>query len=166
MVLTINDSLRVNRQSNLKDIGSLDETHERKETSIGPAMDGNTAQVHKVKLLCYILQPLHLVFNLYLTLERQTELFRLELSHHIYSFNDTGLLLVCVKLYHFVFQCSFKFKTPLTRTPPINDNHSIAERSQRVQAEVFHALKRVVNQLHLHIQRHNHVLRNILFTQS
>lgn len=56
---------------NLEDIGSLDEAHEGEETAIGPAVNGNTAQVHKVKLLRHVLQPLHLVFNLHLTLKRQ-----------------------------------------------------------------------------------------------
>lgn len=61
----------IKQLTNLEDIRSLDEAHERKETAVGPAVNGNTAQVHKVKLLCHVLQPLHLVFNLHLTLKRQ-----------------------------------------------------------------------------------------------
>lgn len=56
---------------NLEDIGSLNEAHEGEEATIGPAVNGNTAQVHKFKLLRYKLQPLHLVFDLHLTLKRQ-----------------------------------------------------------------------------------------------
>lgn len=56
---------------NLEDVRSLDEAHEREEATVGPAVNGDTAQVHKVKLLRHVLQPLHLVFNLHLTLQRQ-----------------------------------------------------------------------------------------------
>lgn len=63
---------RCKKPPNLEDIRTLDEAHEGKKATVGPAMDGNTAQVHKLKLLRHILQPLHLVFNLYLTLRRQS----------------------------------------------------------------------------------------------
>lgn len=56
--------------SNLENVGSLDEAHKRQETSVRPAVDGDATQVHKVKLLRHILQPLHLVLNLHLTLWR------------------------------------------------------------------------------------------------
>lgn len=64
------NTITPNRCSDLEDVGSLDEPHEGKETAVGPAVDRNTAQVHKVKLLCHVQQSLHLVFNLYLTLQR------------------------------------------------------------------------------------------------
>lgn len=66
-------------------------------------------------------------------------------------------------LYHFVFQCSFKFKAPLTGTPPINDNHSIAQRGQRVQTEVLHPFEGVVHQLHLNTHIHTNFALNVFF---
>lgn len=33
-------------------------------------MNGNTTEVHKVELLCHVLQPLHLVLNLHLALRQ------------------------------------------------------------------------------------------------
>lgn len=46
----------------------MDEAHKGEETSVRPTMDGNTTQVHKLVLVSYVVQTLHLVFNLHLTL--------------------------------------------------------------------------------------------------
>lgn len=54
----------------LEDIRSLDEAHERKETTVRPAVNSNSTQIYKIELLRHVLQSLHLVFNLYLTLKR------------------------------------------------------------------------------------------------
>lgn len=54
--------------------------------------------------------------------------------------------------HHFVLQCSFKFQAPLTRTPPVNDDHSVAQRGQRVEPKVFHPFEGVVHQLYLNVQ--------------
>lgn len=63
------ETLSGTRLANLEDVGSLDEAHQREETAIRPAMNGNTTQVHKVKLLSHVLQTLHLVLYLHLTLD-------------------------------------------------------------------------------------------------
>lgn len=49
-----------------------------------------------------------------------------------------------------VFQGPFKFEASLARSPSINDHHSIAQGSQRVQPQVLDAFEGVVHQLHLH----------------
>ena len=54
----------------LEDVGPVDETHEGEESSVGPAVDGHTTQVHKLVLVSHVLQPLHLVLNLHLALNR------------------------------------------------------------------------------------------------
>lgn len=59
---------KTNHSSNLEDVRPLDESHQRQEAAVGPAMNGNTTEVHKVELLCHVLQSLHLVFNLHLAL--------------------------------------------------------------------------------------------------
>lgn len=55
----------------LEDIRPLNEAHERKETTVRPAVNSNSTQIYKVELLRHVLQSLHLVFNLYLTLKRR-----------------------------------------------------------------------------------------------
>lgn len=72
---------------NLEDIRSLDEAHEREEAAIGPAVNGNTAQVHKVKFLRHVLQPLHLVFNLHLTLIGGEQRGQLTWQEHTFTIN-------------------------------------------------------------------------------
>lgn len=57
-------------RSDLEDIRSLDEAHERQEAAVRPAVNSNTTQVHKVKLLSHVLQALHLVLDLHLALKQ------------------------------------------------------------------------------------------------
>lgn len=54
----------------LEDIRSLDEAHERKETTVRPAVNSHSTQIYKFELLRHVLQSLHLVFNFYLTLKK------------------------------------------------------------------------------------------------
>lgn len=54
----------------LKDVGSVDEAHEGQEAAVRPAVDGDATQVYKLVLVCDVVQTLHLVFNLHLTLDR------------------------------------------------------------------------------------------------
>lgn len=54
---------------NLKYVWSVDKAHEGQKASVRPAMDGNAAQVHKLILVSYVVQSLHLVFNFHLTLD-------------------------------------------------------------------------------------------------
>lgn len=46
----------------------MDEAHERQEATVRPAVDCNTTQVHKLVLVSYVVQTLHLVINLHLPL--------------------------------------------------------------------------------------------------
>lgn len=57
----------------LEDVRSVNEAHEREKASVGPAVDGNAIQVHKLVLVRYIVQTLHLVFNLHLTLMKKDD---------------------------------------------------------------------------------------------
>lgn len=52
----------------LKDIRFVDETHKGQETAIRPSVDGDSTQVHKLVFVSHVVQPLHLVLNLHLTL--------------------------------------------------------------------------------------------------
>lgn len=54
--------------THLEHLWLVDEPHEREEATIGPAMDGNTAQVNEAILLSHILQAFHLVLNFHLAL--------------------------------------------------------------------------------------------------
>lgn len=46
----------------------MDEAHEGQEAAVGPAVDGDSTQVHKLVLVGHVVQPLHLVLDLHLTL--------------------------------------------------------------------------------------------------
>lgn len=48
----------------------MDEAHEGQEAAVRPAVDGDATQVYKLVLVCDVVQTLHLVFNLHLTLDR------------------------------------------------------------------------------------------------
>lgn len=52
----------------LKDIRFVDEAHEGQEAAVRPPVDGDSTQVHKLVLVGHVVQPLHLVLDLHLTL--------------------------------------------------------------------------------------------------
>ena len=54
--------------THLEHLGLVDQSHEREEASVGPAVDGHPAQVDEAVLLSHKLQALHLVLNLHLAL--------------------------------------------------------------------------------------------------
>ena len=54
--------------THLEHLGLVDQPHEREEASVGPTVNGHTAQVNEAILLGHELQALHLVLDFHLAL--------------------------------------------------------------------------------------------------
>lgn len=52
----------------------MDEAHQREKATIGPAVDGNTAQVDETVLFSHVLQAFYLVLYLHLALWKPSTL--------------------------------------------------------------------------------------------
>lgn len=59
--------------AHLEDVGFTDEPHEGQKAPVGPAMDGDPAQVDEPVFFCYIMQTFHLVLYLHLALKGNEE---------------------------------------------------------------------------------------------